>query len=195
MRLWTIQALPAWERLERDGVLSGDPTLIWPRFISAYDWMCAQMRRRIGPPPRPDQLPIWAWARWSAAHIRPDLRATAHLPPGTAGVRIEIEVDPARVLRSDFHLWHHVLNYWYLSTSEADDEAVQAALTAERLDPYRQKPLAHPGWHARILASWERIFTLEDQRDGWTGNSDSIQAVLWELRRADVRRAQRFVAR
>ncbi|HYF62043.1 MAG TPA: DUF3841 domain-containing protein [Herpetosiphonaceae bacterium] len=197
MRLWSIQPRVLWDTLQAEGSLSGNPAYVWPGFWAAYDWMMLQMRRRIGPPPQPATLPMWAWARWTAASPRPDLRSRGHLERGTAGVRMELEVDPARVLLSDFELWHYALNYWYLDATDQEEIYVEAALEARRLNPYRQEPLADEDWHLRILASWDRIFDLDGSamKRGWPPERKSIQAVLWEIRRNDVRRVQFFSAR
>ena len=197
MRLWSIQPRLLWDQLEQEGAISGNPAFVWPEFWHAYDWMMVQMRHRIRPSPRPGMLPMWAWARWTGTQTRPDLRSRGHLESGTSGVRLEFDVDPARVLLSDFELWHYVLGYWYLAANDAEDVYVDAALTAKRLDPFRQKLLADDYWHRQILASWERIFDLQGTtiKRGWPPEHKSIQAVLWEIRREDVRRVQFFVAR
>jgi hypothetical protein len=43
-------------------------------------------------------------------------------------VRLELEYPDERALLSDFSLWHHVLNYWYLPSSEADGDRFESAL-------------------------------------------------------------------
>ncbi len=139
------------------------------------------MCSRLGPPESPGQWPIWLWCQWrGSARRRPDLRASGHLPAGSAGVRIELELDAARVLRSDFDLWHYVLNGWYLPGSLADERA------------YDERPDRR-----RIAPSWSRIFDLEWYHRQYTAarGYKSIQGVVWELRPDDVRGATLFTAR
>ncbi len=61
MKLWTIQTIDAWNVLQRTGVLRTDPKTIDDDMISAYRWMVARMRERLGRSPEGCQLPIWAW--------------------------------------------------------------------------------------------------------------------------------------
>ncbi len=147
----------------------------------AYRWMARAMRHRLGAPDSRHQMPIWVWCQWrGAARPKPDLRARGHLPPGTPGVRLELELDESRLLRSDFELWHYVLNGWYLPGSLADELEFDARPDRRRIEP-----------------SWQRIFDLEwrDRRYTGTRSEKSIQGVTWELRPGDVRSATCFVAR
>ena len=68
-------------------------------------------QQRLAPPAELDQVPIWCWCQWRGERRRmPDLRHCGHLPRGTRGVRLGLELAEARLLRSDFELWHYVLN-------------------------------------------------------------------------------------
>lgn len=70
-------------------------------FKKPYAYMLHEYRRRMG---RGNRSLVWVWCQ------KPDLRHSAHLPKGTQGVRLTLELDPARVLVSDFDVWHMVLN-------------------------------------------------------------------------------------
>jgi hypothetical protein len=143
--------------------------------------MHRQMRARLGQPSTRRQMPIWLWCQWrGAARARPDLRATGHLPAGTPAVRIELEIEDARVLRSDFELWHYVLNGWFLPQSLPDEQQFDARPDRRRIEP-----------------SWQRVFDLEwrDRRYAAARAEKSIQGVVWELRPQDVCNATTFVAR
>lgn len=164
----------------------------------AYEWMIEQARQRIGPTPAGCQSLIWAWYQWQdQSRRKPDLRFGAHLPKGTAGVRLELEVDDAQVLLSDFELWHHVLSYTYLPASEADDEAFSAELEQRGLSVYTTRPLLDSVYHERIRQSWQRIFDLDwsDEYVARPRAQKSIQAVFWELHIEQVQHVQHFVAR
>jgi hypothetical protein len=196
MILWTIQDTGAWERSKRAGVLKADARRADRWFGPAYHWMADQMRARIGLPPGGQKLPIWAWLRWAGNRGRPDLRATGHLPRGTRGGRIEFQPDEP-VLLSDFDLWHFVLNYWYLPTSEEDGERFEADLARRGLSFYQTKPLPDALLHRAILESWERIFDLDWTAEGIAGPRarKSIQATVWQVRLTSVRTVTEFVAR
>lgn len=197
MRLWTIQPCHAWELLQRQGKLQTEPALIEPDFLPAYRWMREQMIVRSGAIHSNPPFPIWAWYQYGPQK-KPDLRRSGHLPRGSCGVRLECEIEESRVLLSDFDLWHFVLNYWYLSDDENDDAAFDSLLEARGLNYYRQEPLSDPVLHARIAASWQRIFDLDwiNEYTGSTRREEKyIQATFWELRLSDVKRIQKFIAR
>lgn len=144
-----------------------------PEMRASYRWMARELSRRVGPPTQRSQVPVWAWCQWRGALCRrPDLRAGGHLPPGVRGVRLELEIDASRLLPSDFELWHYALNGWYLPASLGDERAFEAFP-----DP------------SRIAPSWQRIFDLawSNRRYAVPSSQKSIQAVLWELRPADLR--------
>ncbi|MCD5407731.1 DUF3841 domain-containing protein, partial [Candidatus Bipolaricaulota bacterium] len=152
VRVWTIQPVEVLERLEAERVLYADPSRIPEEFRHAYDWMRTQMERRI--PGYGGHYPWWGWHS-----PRPDLRRSGHLPQGTRGVRLELELDPAEMLLSDFDAWHVVLNRGYLALSEDEEEAWYRRFAAAVPDR-RAWPLPEP-WRSDILSSWERIFDLE----------------------------------
>lgn len=206
LRLWSIQPQEAWEILETEGVYRAKRECVesfWPEFLNAYQWMIRQAEENGIHRPPSCIYPIWAWYRARGLKgDRPDLRETGHLARGEKGVLLELEVERNRVLLSDFDLWHFVLNYWYLAADEADETLFEAEIEARGLNFFRQKPLPDPDYHRRIEESWKRIFDLD-----WFHHEDSapehpnpaeakrIQAILWEVRRDDVKRAIPFRAR
>lgn len=113
MKLWTIQHVKAWEIIRDTGVLQVDPIFIEKDFVSAYNWLVNQMRERIGSPPNGCQYPIWAWTE------KPDLRSSAHLPKGTQGVKIELELVEKDVLLMDFDQWNYLLNRSYFQQEQS----------------------------------------------------------------------------
>lgn len=183
MILWSIHGEEAVRQLERRGVLRGDGRRIYlweHRF--AFHWMIRQMTERLGPPPRGSRYPVWAWSAYNGQRApRPDLRCRAHLPRGTKGARIEIDVPEERVLLSDFDRWHLVLYGVYLCDDEEDDRRFEAG-------PYDR---------ASVQQSWQRIFELGRGDPACYGppSARSIQATLWSIRLDDVRDITWFTAR
>jgi len=156
------------------------------------------MEMRLGPRTHDDQMPVWVWRQWDGARrSRPDLRSRGHLPTGTQGVRIEVELDEGRVLLSDFELWHYALNYWYLPTSVRDGREFDRKLKTAGLCYYRTKPLPNIEHRVQIERSWERIFDLRWENRAFTAKREdkTIQGVVWEIRRDDVRDVVEFIAR
>lgn len=195
MRLWMIVSEPAFQRLRSCGELITDGRRAWRHFRPAYRWMAQQMVRRIGPPPRKRAYPLWAWAQWGGpGRPKPDMRCSAHAPPGSVCHRLTLELPEDRVLLSDFDSWHIVLNGGNLSWSEEEDEAFDAALAAAGA------PLAPPypaSFQERVEASWERIFdfTCSGADPVWIGTRESIQATFWRLEETHVMKAEKFIAR
>lgn len=192
MILWIIQEMKAWERLQQEGVLSGDGRRLLSYHRYAYRWMTDQMRLRL--PPHCGRFPLWGWYRWQdLKRCRPDLRASGHLTKGAAGVRIEFDIPDGNVLLSDFSGWHCVLNHCFLPMNEEEDDAFTRDL---------QKAGVEEGWpypepfHGRVISSWQRIFDLEaGAPECWGPPSErSIQATFWELTIPQIRRVDVFSA-
>jgi hypothetical protein len=203
MVIWSILTQQAWEELQQKGRLQAKFCHADKDHLAAYTWMVAQMERRLTiSRPSEDTMPIWVWSQWWSDRRRPDLRASGHLPRGCQGVRVELQVEDERVLLSDFDLWHYVLNYWYLPTSEKEGESFEKKLTGAGLPVFgytHQKPPAHAKFRREVERSWERIFDLS-----WTDpehfivqrSSDrSIQGTMWGLLLEDVVDMTEFVAR
>lgn len=178
--LWTIQTEEAFAVLQRTGVLRTDPErlLFGGEFRAAYDWMAAQMCRRVGPPPVGVAYPVWAWYQWEGRRKRMDQRRSGYAPRGTPMVQLTFEADPREFLRSDFDAWHLVLGRDYIADSERDWEQFRAA-----------------GGDAST--SWDKIFDLTRHTPGWdcAPEERSIQATLWELKLSQVRKAEHFIAK
>jgi len=181
MRAWTIQTRDVAEALCSGRTWYAHEPKVAPDWRHAYQWMRDQMTARLGPPAVPTQMPVWLWCQWRGSRrARPDLRYVGHLPSGTAGVRIELELDETGILRSDFELWHYVLNGWYLPGSPADEREFDARPDRARIEP-----------------SWQRIFDLDRNNRRYTSSRDekSIQGVTWCMRPEDVRAVTHFIAR
>ncbi len=197
MRLWMIVPEPTLRALERGRVLVADGRRAIRDFRPAYRWMADQMAMRLGPPPRRRAVPWWAWARWGGSRSgRPDLRCSAHLPRGTRGYRLTIEMPAEEVLLSDFDDWHFVLNGSYLTLDEAEWDAFWAEMDAAGHSA--QWPYPEP-FRTRAEATWQRIFDLDRTgRDpAWCGTSEDqgIQATFWQLHADCVLKAEMFTAR
>lgn len=176
MKLWTIQTLAAWQYLQQHKILTVQPDFIFEEFRNAYDWMSQQLQKHDPQPNQHISYPIWAWHQWiDQQRAKPDLRFKAHLPSGTQGVRLLIEIPDQQVLLSDFDLWHCVLNNGYL-TDSFDDKVVD---DMEKQD------------------SWQRIFDLDWHAEDFSfpRPHKSIQAVFWQLHESQVLDIDYFTAR
>lgn len=178
----------------------GNANHVEPEFIAAYRWLLAYL------PDKPthvaesqNTMPIWAWYQChSVDKKKPDLRHSGYLTKGTEAILLEIEKPEEQVLLSDYQLWHHVLNGWYLPSSMADAECFEKELANQAIDIYKEelanlpKPIKQ-----KITASWQRIFNLDWYEQDITDpiNQKSIQATFWSLHRDEVVSVKEFVAR
>ena len=183
--LWTIQNEAVFEVFQKTGVLRADPSkLIFDGdFQNAYNWMTAQMRKRIGTPPAGVQYPVWAWYQWEGKRKRMDLRSSGYAKRGTPMVQITFEAEPASFLLSDFDAWHIVLANQYLADNEAE------------WDKFYENN--HKPGQADVEPSWERIFDLWRHTPNWDCEPErkSIQATLWEIHMSQVKKVEHFLAK
>lgn len=172
-------------------------------FRYAYDWMSNKMIDAGLLPPQDVRYPVWAWYQWEGKRKRRDMRERGHEKRGEKIVQLTIEIDDQNVLLSDFDLFHFPLNRWYLPTDESDASAFEKHY--ESLG-YSYQDLNNPGIQAvdmkkiraDIVSSWDRIFWLEKEDDGWLygkNEGKSIQATFWELRLEQVVKAEVFIAK
>ena len=203
MVIWSILTQQAWNDLLRRGRLRVTRCHVIQEFLGPYAWMAKQMERRLTTPrPSKNALPIWAWYQWEGVTRRkPDLRSAGYLAKNERGVRVELEIADDRVLLSDFDLWHYVLNYWYLPTSEKngilfEKKLANAGVSSHGCDHQRSLPNRY---HREVERSWERIFDVNWADRGHAiaspPRNKSIQATFWELFVDDVADAQEFTAR
>ena len=206
MKLWTIQTLAAYEKFKDTGILRADETFIYEDMLFHYKWIADQMKKRIGSPPLKEiKYPIWLWYQWNGtSKKKPDLRNSSHLPKGTSGVRIELEVDSKDILLSDFEDFNGVLNYGYITETEVEYDNFYkelesygfchadlqgTAATSVILDQFKTK----------LYKSWEKIFDTEGiiVDESWSGKKEeqSIQATLWEVKWEQVISCKKFVSR
>ena len=197
MKLWSIQCLADWNRLECAGRLRCDGFDSRNYNSSAYSWIRNQLEERVGASPQPGCWPIWAWYQWEGRSRRcPELRARN---VGEAAVRIELEIDDSRVLLSDLALWHVALNKGAVLDSdeaiEQLDRNLEAAGFGLRDDTQFAAILDHPEFGPVFKESWRKMFDLNWADKAWTRplHRKSIQAIFWEIKRADVLSVAHFV--
>jgi hypothetical protein len=118
VRVWTVQDAGAVRRARASGRLSGGwGRCPWPEDDvagrRAYAWMRARMAERV--PGFSGAWPVWVWAK------RPSWRR-----PRPGHVLLSAVVPAARVLWSDYGLWHGPLNGGPLVADEAAWDAWEA---------------------------------------------------------------------
>ena len=174
MRLVTIQPYEVLEILQsrgsftcdisKSGMVVGEDC----GFLAAYDWLVSQMEKRVGTAPIGVKYPIWAWFRNNDDFL--DWNTD-----GRKYAKITVEIDPSRVLLSDFDDWHFVLDNCPLLDETVSEEEFDVA--------WDRCVAAGP---EAVRATWERVF----HDDG-----NYVQATFWELYLSDVVNVEVFVSR
>ena len=173
-------------------------------FRSAYGWMAAKMTHAgIRPLFAGTRYPIWAWYQWEGCRKRRDMRQSGYAEKGTKIVRLTLEIADNEVLLSDFDLFHYVLNRWHLPRDEKDGTDFEKAYKNAgyawndlQNSAIRSKDML--SLRERIVKSWDRIFDLEHEDEGWLyGKNEhkSIQAAFWQMKMDQLLKAEAFVAR
>lgn len=83
---------------------------------AAYAWMTAQLRQRAEPP-TPDALPVWVWVNEAPADWT-----------GATGSYLTLDLDPARVLVSNYDVWDALLGQVILHGASVSDDEWAACL-------------------------------------------------------------------
>lgn len=207
MKLWTIQSMERWQRLQRDGVLRAHRFDAEFYCQPIYEWMRQKLVERVGTPPVEGLYPLWAWQQWTNARApRPDLRCAGHFPRGTRAVRIEFELEPDQILLSAFSLWHFPLNLSPIPEEALTDDEDFDKFDVELEDAGFPRPIdwttfeslmKHPQLGAIFRKSWEKIFDLDWHYPELSEprHLKSIQGVFWELRKENIGHVDFFTAR
>ena len=174
MVVYSVQTLEAYYQMREQGYLVGNKKYIWPDFVEPYHWMMEQMERRIKGYNGLD-YPMWLW------RTRPDRNSSGHLPKGTKGVILTLDISQDQILWSDFDFWHHVLNGWSITGSEEEDDRIEKS-----------------GEDFRY--TWERIFDFEWYRNSdpkWVGDFNELilQGVTPQITMDMVKKVSRFIAK
>lgn len=181
MELWTIRNLSELDNIEKHGRLITDNRKIDPDFIPAYKWIAAELGARVDKPCIKCRYPIWAWECWDLdRNKKPDLRVRWGIKDENL-ILIKVNIPDNFVLLSEYHLWHYVLNKWYLPRDIKDQMNFEKILFKGNLN--NEWPFQEP-FHTLVTDSWQRIFFWKKLNSDFHGENlgSSIQAVFWELK-------------
>lgn len=201
MKIYTFQRQHVWDTVnelgyyhpfdlfQRDTFLKEDMSYPWG-FTKAYQWRRQAMLDKGVHYMANCQHLIWGWYHWNGTkQKKPDrrYRSVYDYFEGESYVLLELEIDPKRIILSDYDLWHWVLNYWYAGKSR------EAERFAKIYDYYKQKPLPEPG-HQLIEKTWHTIFDLDKSRHilNTPKKKQQIEATFFELFYTDIREVHFF---
>lgn len=192
MKLWTIQPVEVYEKLVKEKILYVDKSL--SEFISSpeislkdsYDWLVIQMKEKIGINDKAE-YPWWAWYKRDYKHQKPDLRESAYEERGKKCVCIELDIDPSKVLLSDFDTWHMVLNDCWFNPALTESEYDRLEDWYDSLELLEQQRVK--------LESWKQIFDIKPYSNNFVRVGSYVQATFWELNITDVKKVVYFTAK
>lgn len=188
MKLWTIQPMKVLEIIEKEGVFHCNPKSeeFSYDFTEAYLWICKKMDEKFS---RPESctFPIWAWHTRNWKHKKPDLRNVGLGYKGQEYACIELEIPDEKVLLSDYILWHYVLNDSWIDDSTNEQEWEEQNEWFDSL-PVKEKEKLK-------IESWNKIINPKTFENDWVSIGKFIQATFWEIRKENVKKVQKFVAR
>lgn len=149
-------------------------------YSAAYHWMkSAMLRAGIQPSAGTifNQSPWWCWIQ---AENGRNVPSACNGNNGHA--LLELRIPTASLLISEFSAWHAVINNWFLSKTEADEEQFEAELKAAGVT-LQAGQVVPKVFQERICHSWDAIFDMNGLGEYWSGPMPEkmLQAVFWEL--------------
>jgi hypothetical protein len=157
---------PTQAAVRKHGEFSGD--LDYPEFRRAYAWMGEQYAARVKPLWKGKAL-VWAWYK-----PKPDMRKGMWKDIARPAVLMTLQVDPKRLLVSDFDEWHMVLNGNPVTPFRLHGNS---DVSGAQFDAWADEAWEWP--QRKKEQTWGRIFQPSHM-------GDYLQAVLAEIRPSDV---------
>ncbi len=191
MELWSIRNPVEIDIINNHGRLVTDAKLVDSDFILAYNWIATELEVRIKKPYKDIRYPVWAWKCWdSERSCKPDLRVRwGH--KNEELVLLKLDIPDELLLHSDYQLWHHVLNRWYLPIDEKDQKNFEEVLRKDGINNIW--PFPEP-YQSQVINSWKRIFCWNELDPSYHGSNlgSSIQTVFWEIKKEWVKEIRYF---
>ena len=190
MRVWTVQPLVVWERLQEMGTLYVDQDCFpYGGYVPwQYQWVACRLQERL--PSGNGGLPWWAYCQ------KPDLRwVRHHRPLDQPQVRIELELEA--VLTFPGWAWDVIYSGQFLAFTKREQELWETAMRQSVPDEDLW-PLPQP-WRDELEASWLQLFAPDLPTHGWTDMANEAlpynEAVFETLCLRDIRCVTHFVGR
>ena len=189
IKFWTIRPIKDYDKLMENKILTFTKDEIDPFYYKnyriAYDYMKNKLyeydKNNLG---NNNLMPIWVWEKYNGIYDKVDMTLEDLGPSGENAVQLTLNIDPNRVLLSDFIYWHYPLWLTYLCKSEEDENKIQDKynLNYDNIDEYKLK---------KCVESWDIIFDINYCRNNryFYENEDikqTTQGVLWYIKLEDV---------
>jgi len=192
MVLWTIRSSIELRAFESTETLLTDDSFIDKDYIGSYDWMANKLLDKVSKPSNHIKYPIWLWKCWDKERsCRPDLRVRWGKKSEEL-VLLKVNIPDSLVLLSEYHLWHYVLNKWYLPKDIKDyKNYTNLSFSNKNFTQLSNKE------KKIIIDSWNNIFNWNTLDKTFHGNSlgSSIQAVCWEIKKEWILDTKYFISK
>lgn len=178
--LYSPQAEPVWEAVERDGIAYSKREYVQKKyeesaqiFLSAYEEYI-RMAEQIVPRADSSNYPYWAFA-------------DAEMADPSSGSRIMVlKVPKDEAVFFDAYDWYKVLRLSYIGENEADEESFEKELERRGIKDSSEailKPF-YPDIKRTITDSWKRLLRHDDAiRRGEYDGVRAVQAGLWCIKK------------
>lgn len=166
MRLWTTQTAEVWQLLEEQGITTVKREFIRKKygdcawsFLIAYNFISRKLAQKV-PLPRGAESPIWLFAdpKWAGDDPLP------------------LEIPDDQIILFDLRKWYRVLSLSYVGTPQEEtafDEMLKRQGIRDSSEVFRTP--FFPLQKHQIVASWDRIFDLPEDRQYYQG-------ACWQLK-------------
>ena len=203
IKFWTIKSLKDYEKLMKDGILTFTKDEIdqyyYDNFKIAYEYMKDKLyeydKNNLG---NNDLMPIWVWDKYGGKRGKVDMRDRGLMPSGTDAVQLTINVDPKRILISDFILWHYPLSLLYLCKNKLEEDEIKYKYDLNEYN--KNSTIDYNCKLKKCKESWDIIFDIDYCRNNKFFYEDiSIkqitQGVLWYIKKEDIIKVDFFKCR
>lgn len=171
-------------------------------------------------PPSSVPHPVWGWAKMHGRKDgKPDMRSWT-TSESEQVVRLQLSIDPVRLILTDFSFWHIALNMGYMPSSievwdaesqHFDEKCREAGLQYDN-ELFRKYPRIVPAGEMEqvrtlqqeMMSSWDNLIVSPENM----GSADTpvsfynidwidreTQCVFWEIRKEDIVSVEHFTTR
>lgn len=177
--LYTAQQEPVLEAIQRDGVCFNRECYIRKKyqevsqiFLTVYRPFI-QEAAKIVPPPDGAEFPYWAFQKPRDMFVSTD--ATV----------LKLAVPRDQVVLFDLYDWNKILQFRYLGTTEAENDAFQRELDRRGITVWDvMNTNFYPDLRQRIIRSWKAVLRHHDALlSGDETGVGGVQAALWQIRK------------
>lgn len=186
MILWTRQVPQVWEEIQHTGIYTVKKEYIQLKndtisdfYINLYQWYTKAARKHLAIEAELE-YPIWL-----------SVSEEMMLQPTKDTVIFKLEVPDQEVIICNMNAWGFRVNYWYVPVDAEDekrhnDELKRMGIADEADLVLTDKGNFYPALRKKIVDSWDRVFTLEAEKE-----IDRV-ATIWKIKKEWVKEVRSY---